>query len=99
MAAILVFKPAKSPKVGDKLRRLREKAGFSTSEMALYLGYTRKQIENWEAGTSPAKRAILIGYATAAGSSPDKVIEEVARVSSGKHHATFARPPTLLPAA
>lgn len=82
MTAMIVFtQPLKSAAVGAYLESLREQAGFSPNHMAAYLGYTRKQVQNWEAGTSPVKRAILISYAIASGQDPDGVVQRAAELA------------------
>lgn len=107
MTAMIVFtQPLKSAAVGAYLESLREQAGFSPNHMAAYLGYTRKQVQNWEAGTSPVKRAILISYAIASGQDPDGVVQRAAEladreesgVSVGSHHSNLIPFPGITPA-
>lgn len=83
MTAMIVFsEPPKDPGVGAYLKSLRTQAGFSLAEMALRLGFTRKQVQNWESGRSPVKRVILTGYAYETHRDPAEVIREAARIAA-----------------
>lgn len=46
--------------IGDQIRSLREKAGFSQSELARKLGVTRSSVNAWESGLSAPTAVYLI---------------------------------------
>ncbi len=46
--------------VGDKIQSLREKAGYSQSELARRLTVTRSSVNAWESGLSTPTAAYLV---------------------------------------
>jgi transcriptional regulator with XRE-family HTH domain len=57
--------------VADRLRKAREYAGLEQNELAERIGLGRTTISNYERGTTPPKRPLLLSWAMATGVSLD----------------------------
>lgn len=57
--------------VADRLRKAREQAGLEQNELAERIGLGRTTISNYERGTTPPKRPLLLSWAMATGVSLD----------------------------
>ena len=49
--------------IGDKIRELRERAGYSQSELARRLSVTRSSVNAWESGLSAPTAVYIVELA------------------------------------
>jgi len=61
--------------IGDRIRSLRESAGYSQSELARKLSVTRSSVNAWESGLSAPTAAYLIELARLFHVSSDYLLE------------------------
>ncbi len=62
--------------IGQRIRKLREKAGLSQGALALRLGLTQQAVGKWETGKSAPDYHMLVKLARALGVEPDSFFDK-----------------------